>query len=105
MCLPLPDGYTGAVLQCQQQEAAEPAAVGSQEAGTLSPGGEDPPAGASTNWVASEGFSRLHYYNHDAAPLRGDALRRCLEWTSLAAAVHAPVDPATLQATVQPQAG
>ena len=105
MCLPLPDGYTGAVLQCQQQEAAEPAAVGSQEAGTLSAGGEDPPAGASTNWVASEGFSRLHYYNHDAAPLRGDALRRCLEWTSLAAAVHAPVDPATLQATVQPQAG
>lgn len=88
------------MLQCRQQEAVEAA-----EAGTPSAGGEDLPAAPGTRWVASEAFSQLHYYNHDAAPLRGDALRRCLEWASLAAAVHAPVDPAPVQAAVQPQAG
>lgn len=85
------------MLQCRQQEAAEPAAGSSQEAGSS-------PAEASANWVGSEAFSHLHYYNHDAAPLRGDALRRCIEWASLAATVHAPIAPAAVHTAVQPQA-
>jgi hypothetical protein len=100
--LQLPEGYTGAVLQCRQQEAAEPAAGSSQA--TPAASGDGLHGGASTSWLAREAFSRLHYYNHDAAPLRGDPLRRCLEWASLAATVHAPVHPAALQAAVQPQA-
>ena len=86
--LPLPAGYSGAVLECRQQEAAD--APGSQD-------GSGPAAsGPTTSWVASGVFSHLHYFNHDAAPLRGDPLRRCLEWGELAAEVHRAIDPAAV---------
>ncbi|EFN56721.1 hypothetical protein CHLNCDRAFT_144129 [Chlorella variabilis] len=89
VCLPLPDGFSGAVIECRQQDAAEQA-DGSQ-------GGA---AGALTSWVATGGFSHLHYYNHDSAPLKGDGLRRCLEWAELSAQVHRAVDPAAVAAAI-----
>lgn len=55
-------------------------------------------AGEGASWAASATFSDMHYWNHDAAPLKGDGLRRCLEWAELAAGVHAAVDPAAVAA-------
>ena len=77
------------MIECRQQDAAEQA-DGSQ-------GGA---AGALTSWVATGGFSHLHYYNHDSAPLKGDGLRRCLEWAELSAQVHRAVDPAAVAAAI-----
>jgi hypothetical protein len=102
--LPLPEDYAGAVLECRQLDAAQ-AAGSSQDAEAAAE------AGPITTWAATSVFSHLHYYNHDAAPLRGDGLRRCLEWAELSARVHAPIDPAAVTAAIadgsaaQPQAG
>lgn len=90
--LPLPEAYTGAVLESRAQEAA-PASGASQDDAAGGAAAPAPPA-----WAATATFQQLHYYNHDAAPLRGDPLRRCLDWAALAAAVHAPVDPAAVDA-------
>lgn len=89
--LPLPEGYAGAVLECRAQEAPEPAAGGNQEDAPPGSGAPLPPG-----WAATAAFSHLHYYNHDSAPLQGDPLRRCMDWAGMAAAVHAPVDPAAV---------
>lgn len=91
--LPLPQDYAGAVLECRQRDAAQ-AAGSSQDAEAAAE------AGPITTWAATAVFSHLHYYNHDAAPLRGDGLRRCLEWAELSALVHAPVDPAAVTAAI-----
>lgn len=88
--LPLPEGYSGAVLR-RQQEAEPPCGASQGEGEDGGAGGAAPAA-----WAATAAFSHLHYYNHDAAPLRGDGLRRCLDWIALAAAVHRPVDPAAV---------
>jgi hypothetical protein len=85
--LPLPDGYAGAVLECRQQDTA-------QEAGSSQGGGE----GTLTSWHATATFSHLRYHNHDSAPLRGDGLRRCLEWAALSTKVHCAIDPAAVVA-------
>ncbi|KAL4423793.1 hypothetical protein ABPG75_001094 [Micractinium tetrahymenae] len=74
--LPLPAGCTGVVLEQK--------------------GGGD--AGEGDRWAASAAFSHMHHWNHDAAPLKGDGLRRCFEWAELAAGVHAPVNPAAVAA-------
>ncbi|PSC70516.1 ribonuclease H2 subunit C isoform B [Micractinium conductrix] len=81
--LPLPAGYSGAVLERRQAEESDTAG---------SPGG----GGAQgERWAATATFpTHMHYWNHDAAPLRGDGLRRCMEWAGLAERLHAPVDPA-----------
>ncbi|KAL4446283.1 hypothetical protein ABPG77_003090 [Micractinium sp. CCAP 211/92] len=74
--LPLPAGYSGVVLErSKASDDAEGAA-----------------------WAAAATFASMHYWNHDAAPLKGDGLRRCLEWAELAAGVHTPVDPAAVAA-------
>ncbi len=74
--LPLPAGYSGVVLE-------------------RSKAGDDAEGAA---WAAAATFASMHYWNHDAAPLKGDGLRRCLEWAELAAGVHTPVDPAAVAA-------
>lgn len=67
--LPLPKVYTGVVVAQQQRE----------------PEGDEPP---STHWAATHTFSEVHYWNHDTMPLKGDSMRRCLEWAQLAAQVR-----------------
>lgn len=89
--LPLPDGYAGVVMQRQQQGAGTSAAAGGSQ--------EEP------GWEATAAFTHLHYHQHDAAPLRGDGLRRCLDWVGLAAALHAPVSPAAVAEAAAADAG
>ena len=98
--LPLPEGYGGAVLECR------PEALGGECSGGGGGGdGGERGAGGSAGmcWGAKGTFSHLHYFNHDAAPLRGDPLRRCLEWAALAGAVHAPIDSSAVDAALQQQ--
>lgn len=93
MRLPLPDGYVGAVIERQQPGASTPAAC-QDGAGGSGSASEEP------GWAATAAFSHLHYHQHDAAPLRDDGLRRCLDWAGLAAALHAPVAPSVVAAGV-----
>lgn len=92
--LPLPAGYSGAVLERRQAEESDTAG---------SPGG----GGAQgERWAATATFpTHMHYWNHDAAPLRGDGLRRCMEWAGLAERLHAPVDPAAVGAAAAAGSG
>jgi hypothetical protein len=73
--LSLPAGYRGLVVQRRQGDSESEEGV---------------PA-----WAVSASFSELSYWNHDTVPLKSDGIRRCLEWASLAGAIHAPVAPAS----------
>ncbi|GAB4815125.1 hypothetical protein N2152v2_002171 [Parachlorella kessleri] len=86
--LPLPDGYTGLLL-AQQQREPEGCCQGS-------PVEEE--QGSCTCWAAQGIFKALHFWNHDVAPGKTDALRRCLDWAQVAAQVHQPLAPADLDA-------
>ena len=65
------------------------------------PGGDGgAPSTASGAWEAQARFDAVYHWNHDAAPAQGDPLRRCLDWASLAAALHAPVCVAEVEAAL-----
>lgn len=103
--LPLPDSYAGVVLECRQRDAATEPAGSSQGQGQEGTSLEDVGSGGTiTSWAATGTFSHIHQYNHDAAPLKGDGLRRCLEWAQLSAQVHAAIDPAAVVAAAAAQA-
>lgn len=76
--LPLPEGYSGAVL-----EKREPDTDGVANA---------------ASWQATSTFDSFTYWNHDATPLQSDGLRRCLEWAHIAAALHQPTSVAQVEA-------
>ena len=67
-CLELPEGFTGQVL-CRQQQ-------------------QPPSDEAATVWQATQRFSALHYWNHDAHPAAMDGVPRVLEWLAAAKAVR-----------------
>lgn len=72
--LPLPEGYSGAVVQRQE-------ATGATAAG----------------WRATGVFDALRYWNHDTIPLASDGVRRGMEWAALSGRVHAPLSPAEVE--------
>ncbi|KAK9810264.1 hypothetical protein WJX72_007629 [[Myrmecia] bisecta] len=78
--LPLPEGYSGQVLQ-RGLENADP--------------------DAPQPWIQQLPFAQLTYWNHDKDPSRTDGLKRSFEWLALASKVHAPVEPTEVAAMVQ----
>jgi hypothetical protein len=76
--LPLPEGYSGAVLEPRQADGCD---------GTA-------PA---TSWHAKGTFDSFHYWNHDSPPLKSDGVRRCTQWAGMAPQIHAPISPAAVE--------
>ena len=76
-CLALPEGFTGQVL-CRQQP-------------------EPPSDETSVSWQATQCFSALHYWNHDAHPAAMDGVPRVLEWLAAAKAVRSSVRHSSFQ--------
>lgn len=70
--MPLPEGFSGVVLEHRESSAEE-----------------GPPAG----WHATSTFSSFTYWNHDNAPASTDGVRRAMEWAALASQIHKPIDP------------
>ena len=67
--MPLPEGYTGTVLQ--DTLAAD---IGDDE---------------ERRWVAKASFDKVTYWKHDELPQPSDPVRKALEWAALAEVLHA----------------
>jgi len=84
-CVPLPVGFSGAVLNRAEDVCSS----------------QDEEPEARTEWHVTATFREFHYWNHDSIPVSNDGVRRCMEWASLAEAIHSPIDPQEVEKALE----